>query len=669
MRLITILVCGLSCLALSALIRPADPLSPGVQSALDHFRIEAPAFAVSCAKLTAAIRHLPQHDASTASIRYHSRHAPPNAQRNLPASSVRDVRLALIDCRRHYKKIESFLEYFFRSSARIYNGPPKFEAEEPDMEYQSPVGLQVIESLLLEKTDLPASRSKDIPSSHSRPAPKRPIAQNIDRNALLQQAQAIESAAADLPALLYDWTANDAQLLESLRIELIRVMALDITGYEAPLLKSGIAESADALASLRDQLQPYLRKDDPRSDSLRFFLDNAIRSLRDHPGFDDFDRLAFLSGSALPLQHQLAIFIRENGAELNTSGVLNYSADNLFSSDALIIDHFPGDHTGNKDAKIRLGKILFSEKSLSGKGIKSCASCHDPGRMFTDGQVTPLAFDGHHHLERNAPSLLYSGFQYSQFWDGRVKSLEQQVRTVLCDPSEMNADTMALIRWWKAQCDLVPRSTQGSPAANPLTESIRQVAATADPSENSIALITTSLAAYVRSLHPMNSAFDRYIRGDHQALNESERHGANLFMGKAQCATCHFIPLFNGLIPPDYTKTEFEVLGTTRSDHFQRTSLSSDPGRYKLYPFIFYKHAFKTPTVRNAAVTAPYMHNGSIHTLEKLVEFYNKGGGAGLGLSIDDQTLSSRPLHLSKQESQDIILFIHDLTDSICIKR
>ncbi|HXB93374.1 MAG TPA: cytochrome c peroxidase, partial [Puia sp.] len=465
--------------------------------------------------------------------------------------------------------------------------------------------------------------------------------------------------------------------LESLRIELIRVMALDITGYEAPLLKSGITESADALASLRDQLQPYLQKGNPRSDSLLFFLDKAIGSLRGHPGFDEFDRLDFLSGSALPLQHQLALFIRESGIELNTSGVLNYSADHLFSADALVIDHFPGGHTGNKDAMTRLGKILFSEKSLSGNGIKSCASCHDPGKMFTDGEVTPLAFDGHHHLERNAPSLLYSGFQYSQFWDGRVKSLEQQVRTVLCDPREMNADTMALIRWWKAQGNPTFPATRRipsqpgtkHPASRPLTEAIQQVAVTENTDESAIAVLAASLAAYVRSLHPMNSAFDRYMRGDHQALNERERHGANLFMGKAQCATCHFIPLFNGLIPPDYTRTEFEVLGTTRSDHFQRTSLSSDPGRYKLYPFIFYKRAFKTPTVRNAAATAPYMHNGSIHSLERLVEFYNKGGGAGLGLNIDDQTLSSRPLHLSPQESRDIILFIHALTDSICIKQ
>ena len=599
MRLIIILFGCLGFLSIPALIPPVSP-SAGVRSAMDYFKTEAGEFARSCSELRKDVESISAGD----------------------AGSVTRAHRQLADCRRHYKRIESFLEYFFRSSSRIYNQPPKYEAEEPDMEYQSPVGLQVIESLLYEKNS------------------------RIDKTALLEQTKAIESAAVDLPALLYNMQASDAQVLESLRIELIRVMALGITGFDAPRLKSSIPESYEAMVSFRQQLQPYLTTGETRSDSLRYFLDKTIGDLHinpaDHkspgsaPSFDGFDRLAFLTGSALPLQRQLGLFIREKKWELNTSAILNYKADNLFSPDALSIDRMPGGHMGDgvhpsdKTAMIRLGKILFSETSLSGNGKKSCATCHDPGKMFSDQLTVPVAFDGHHLLDRNAPSLLYSGFQYSQFWDGRVKTLEEQVRAVLKDPREMNADTVALA------------------AATP-----------------SLDTVVEALAAYVRSLHPMNSPFDHYMNGDAKALNARERNGANLFMGKAQCATCHFIPLFNGLIPPDYARTEFEVLGTTMTDRFETPRLSKDPGRYTVYAFPFYKGAFKTPTVRNAAVTYPYMHNGAVHSLEKLMDFYNKGGGAGLGLRVPEQTLSPDPLHLNPREISDIILFIHTLTDSL----
>jgi cytochrome c peroxidase len=136
-------------------------------------------------------------------------------------------------------------------------------------------------------------------------------------------------------------------------------------------------------------------------------------------------------------------------------------------------------------------------------------------------------------------------------------------------------------------------------------------------------------------------------------------------MGKAQCATCHFIPLFNGLIPPDYAVTEFEVLGTTVDDDLAHPRLSPDSGRYGAYPLPFFRGAFKTPTVRNAALTAPYMHNGGFRSLEAVVQLYNRGGGVGLGLNVPDQTLSADSLRLSTAEVNDLVLFIHSLTDSL----
>jgi cytochrome c peroxidase len=429
---------------------------------------------------------------------------------------------------------------------------------------------------------------------------------------LLAQAKAVESSAVDLPALLYGLRADDRQLLESLRVELIRVIALDITGYEAPLLKSGVVESRAALGAMDVQLRPYLGSGS-RADSVRLYLGLCLSALRGD--FDGFDRVAFLRAAALPLQRQLGVFIREKGLEVKTTKMLNYGATDIFSPDAFLIGGTP-----SADVVSR-GRRLFFDSSLSGNGRKSCASCHDPGKAFTDGLRVSVGLDGHQLVDRNAPTLLYAGYQFAQFWDGRVKGLEEQIRTVLHDQREMGATGVR-------DSDVV------------------------------------AIAAYVRSLHPMNSSFDRFLRGD-GTLSAGALRGANLFMGKAQCATCHFIPLFNGLIPPDYAVTEFEVLGTTEDDNFGRVRLSPDSGRFGVYPLPFFRGAFKTPTVRNAALTAPYMHNGGFRSLETVVQFYNKGGGAGMGLSVPDQTLSSDSLRLSTSEMSDIILFIHTLTDSL----
>src|ERR1700722_1167045 len=291
----------LSCLGLLSLTQLMAPpaYTPGVQTAVDYFRKEAGAFSSSCTALHLAVTTL------------------------RTPGQLDEARKALRECRRRYKYIESFLEYFFRSSSTIYNRAPKFETEDGSMEYQSPVGLQVIESMLYDSI--------------------------IDKKTLLQQVNAVESAAADLPALLYGLRADDRQELESLRVELIRIMALDITGYEAPLLKSGIMESRAGLKSFAYQLNPYLIAGETRSDSVRLYLDKAMGLLGKQPpdstgaheAFDGFDRLGFMRDALLPLQKQLGLLIRERGLELNTTKTLNYTADDLFSADALSPEKFP----------------------------------------------------------------------------------------------------------------------------------------------------------------------------------------------------------------------------------------------------------------------------------------------------------------------------------------
>ena len=182
-------------------------------------------------------------------------------------------------------------------------------------------------------------------------------------------------------------------------------------------------------------------------------------------------------------------------------------------------------------------------------------------------------------------------------------------------------------------------------------------------------LIAKAIASFERSLAPRNSAFDKYIAGNKNALSKQQINGFNLFMGKAKCGTCHFAPLFNNLLPPNYEVSELEILGTPKNDNFSRPRLDDDSGHYSAMPEKYNLRSFKTPTVRNAAVTGPYMHNGSIKSLQKVVEFYNKGGGKGIGLPIAYQTLSPIPLKLTKEEILDVVSFIKSLTDSISITK
>jgi cytochrome c peroxidase len=137
-------------------------------------------------------------------------------------------------------------------------------------------------------------------------------------------------------------------------------------------------------------------------------------------------------------------------------------------------------------------------------------------------------------------------------------------------------------------------------------------------------------------------------------------------MGKAACGTCHFAPLFSGTVPPDYTESESEVLGTPLQWPVKKPEADLDPGRAgaRLKEDVeIYRYSFKTPSIRNIEITSPYMHNGGMKTLEAVMDFYNKGGGNGIGLNFEHQTLASDKLNLSKQEISQIIAFMKSLTD------
>jgi cytochrome c peroxidase len=535
-------------------------------------------------------------------------------------TSVKRARAELKKCRLQYKRIAFFMEYYFPIEAFTCNGPLKVDVDDEDA--LDPMGMQQIEAFLYEPD----------PASHKEEFRK-------------DAEQMSYSMKATLFALNNFYT-EDKAFLESIRLELIRTMALYIEGFDAPQLKSGIQEAYESLSSIEVALQPYI-KNATQKNSIESCFTQGKNYLKKHPDFDSFDRLFFITSYSLPLEQYLN-GLNEPGWTYGASSALNIHAKNLFSPDALNKEAFPHSENLHNSLLSKLGKQLFSDRVFSVNGKRSCATCHNPNKFFNDGLIRNKVLDGSSDLLRNTPTLMYAYFQHFQFWDGHANSLEKQAHAVLTTGHEMNVNKDVVLKKLQSDLSYAAQFKKIWPKEK-------------DPASFPHAI--SALAAFVQTLRPFNSDFDRYIQGDKNAITNQQKRGFNLFMGKATCGTCHFAPLFNGLIPPTYTSTEFEVLGTPMNDNLEKPVADTDLGRYNILPIEQFKGAFKTSTVRNAAKTAPYMHNGVFATLEKVIEFYDKGGGTGIGLNVPQQTLPNSPLKLTKEEKADIIAFIRSLTD------
>ena len=327
--------------------------------------------------------------------------------------------------------------------------------------------------------------------------------------------------------------------------------------------------------------------------------------------------------------------------------MLRQDINTLFDENAFNVDAFaPGAEFHMSDDKVRLGKRLFYDAALSGTGTRSCASCHNPKLAFTDGLTKQVNIHSADRLlARNTPTLLDAALQSNYLYDMRALTLEDQVRDVLGSSDEMDGSLDTILRY--VSTDECYRS---------LFHKAFEAEAKEDITEDQL---LNALASYVRSLAKLNSRFDRYMRGDDRALSREEVDGFNLFMGKAKCATCHFVPLFNGITPPKYVQSEAEVLGVPLS--VQDSVVDTDLGYYGVVGIDSYKYAFKIPTVRHIKDTAPYMHNGIYRDLKEVMVFYNAGGGAGLGIHLPNQTLADTPLQLTEQEEEAIIAFMQSL--------
>lgn len=329
--------------------------------------------------------------------------------------------------------------------------------------------------------------------------------------------------------------------------------------------------------------------------------------------------------------------------------VFRTTARTLFDKNALNPMPYAMIFAESLDPKqVELGRLLFYEPLLSENNERSCASCHQPEKAFTDGLSRALAVTRDKTKLRNTPTVINSAFQASSSYDQKTIHLEDRVRFVVHSPDEMHSSL-----------DVAAQKLMQSP-------DYRARFTAAFNAENSINArnIELAIANYMRSLVSFNSRFDQYVRGDKTKLTEQEQHGFNLFAGKAKCATCHFIPLFNGTVPPNFNETEAEVIGVPKEPKWKNAEIDPDIGKMTINGIELNKYMFKTPTLRNIELTAPYMHNGVYQTLEQVMKFYNMGGGKGIGIDLENQTLPSDTLGLSRQEIQDVVAFMKTLTDT-----
>jgi cytochrome c peroxidase len=304
---------------------------------------------------------------------------------------------------------------------------------------------------------------------------------------------------------------------------------------------------------------------------------------------------------------------------------------------------------GFSPQQIDLGRYLFFDPLLSADHHLSCAHCHRPDLGFADGRARSVVTKGdrdttgpprHILLPRGAPSLWNVGFLRSFFWDGRAHSLAEQAKGPLFANDEMNNS---------------PRQLERDLNNQPTYRRMFAEAFQLQPSEEiTYTMVLQALSAFESTLISLNSRYDRYAHGDDGALTEAEKHGLNIFRGVTlACSQCHTPPLF--------ANDELEVTGVPNAP-----GLPFDAGAGKFAPSHALRGAFKTPTLRNIARTAPYMHAGQFTSLKEVVRFYNDRPGHAAPmeehLQIDWRMALRRPV-LSERDIDDVIAFLLTLTD------
>lgn len=276
-------------------------------------------------------------------------------------------------------------------------------------------------------------------------------------------------------------------------------------------------------------------------------------------------------------------------------------------------------------AKAELGRLLYFDRRLSADESVSCATCHDPKFAFTDGAAVSTGIRKQTGT-RSAPTIINRAYTLAQFWDGRAATLEEQAIGPMANPIEMGNTHDAIVT-----------NLKGVAGYRPLFEKAF------GSGEVTIDRVAMAIAAFERTVLSGNSPYDRYKAGNRKAMTPEQVHGMSVFFDKAKCDRCH-----EGA---NFTLNAYANLGVGSDKP------NPDVGRFAVTKNPKDWGVFKTPTLREIEHTAPYMHDGSLKTLEDVVEFYDKGGIANRNL---DENM--KPLRLTAQEKKDLVAFLKALS-------
>jgi cytochrome c peroxidase len=348
---------------------------------------------------------------------------------------------------------------------------------------------------------------------------------------------------------------------------------------------------------------------------------------------------------------------------------------------------YPPDNQFNPD-RIELGRLLFYDPILSAEKASTCGTCHHPGLGFADGRKLPAGVGNSLEIgpkrqlgvskttllpigdvPRNSPTVFNTAFNLDStgkltpfgvmFWDGRARGLEDQAVKPPTSREEMKGDLHSpnnVLTFLCSSMDKVPEYMRLFKKAFP--EEAKEYEERGDEFMVTKKMLGKALAAFQRELVTRNSAYDRFVMGDKDALTDNQKKGLRLFFTKAKCNTCH-----NG---PNFSDYKFVVQGVPQIGPGKKLLAGEDFGREEFTQQVSGRFAFRTPTLRNVSLTAPYMHDGVLETLEDVVQFYNNASRPRHPKVTDDMLhpVLRDPLGLTDEEVDQLVDFMKALEDN-----
>lgn len=563
------------------------------------------------------------------------------AQSSLTSNqSIEEIRTQLIATRNKLKPLDFWLRYLEPLSYKKINGPLPVEWE----------------TEVFEKFEKPYKR-EGAGLTLAMLYLEEPV---IDKQQLLHLIQSSIDASKVYGAdsITEDFKTHDHFYLCN-RLFILNLAAIYTTGFECPDTERIIPELN---LMLREVHHTYITfnesfADTPLSHEYLTLYQKTMDFVVAQPtDYEKFDHYTFLKDFVNPLftLNQQLIKNYKVVSRSNVDYSLNKNAASIFDKSLYNGQNSKGIFVRVKDPAVlaeidRIGKLLFYDPILSGNNLRSCASCHKPTQYFTDTLGTSaLQFNRKDFLPRNTPSLLNVEYNHLIMMDGKHISLQDQTKGVMFEFSEMGSDEKTAL---KKVLDCKEYNTAFK----------KLLAYTPQEKEITYDHLVSAITFYYSKFSKGSAPFDNTMN-ENAPLKQEVKDGFNLFMSKAQCATCHFVPQFNGVKPP-YVNSEFEVIGVPADTLF--TKLSPDKGRYGINEAKETLHGFRTGSLRNVEHTAPYMHNGVFKNLNQVIDFYNAGGGAGRGLLVENQTLSADSLHLTGTEKRNLMAFIQSLNEEV----